>query len=145
MALACYSDWISVTCESQKCGYGDAFGAVQSALVLSIICYTWQLLDAIAVVVRYPDSSAMVARALGWVTAAKAGVRFSVPSALAGVMALWMALHSEWSCWKMEWYMLAVGVVHLLGSMLVLTAVLFSGDGNSQTTVVRVAIVFVLT
>ena len=147
VALACYSSWISATCESQTCGYADSHVAVQAALILAIICYTWHLVNSVMVFIplcgkkkQKQDSGNDES---GWITAAISATRFSVPSAVAGVVALWMALHSGWSCGSMEVHVV-VGIVHLLGSALVLAAVLFSGDGTSRATVVRAAMVAAL-
>jgi len=140
-ALACYSEWISDTCdEANTCGYADMYPLLQAALVIAVLASTGQLVDALYVVLKYPRKSRdLSTKKFLWLFIAKTAVRFSSPSMLAGVLAVWMSTFSAWTCDSAKDSTMAMGVVHIFGSMLILVGVPFSG--SSKSSIVRMAIV----
>jgi len=135
--LLLYSMWISPKCTGLDCDLGGAEGVMVAAVVIAVLTCGSFLVHAVGVVFKYPKVTA--GGAVNWITAARAAVRFSLPSALSAVSAFWLALHSNWQCDGATTPIIVVGATHALGAVLVLVAVLFSGGGNTKKIVVRTA------
>ena len=103
-------------------------------VVLAIVVYAFNLSRGYYLLNAHPRKLNHLFRA------SRAGLRASGPAAMVGVGAVWFAAVTEWAGFSsIGWTMAALGVVHLMGSVAALVAVLFSGSGSSTRQVVNVA------